>query len=64
MADIHEGGCVCGAARYRSAFDGGADDLAWPSEGPRLAEAVEELLKKPFSTEMGEHCQIGEPLSY
>ena len=31
---------------------------------PLLAETVEELLKKPVSTEIGEHCQIGEPLSY
>ncbi len=33
-------------------------------QSPLLAGAVEELLKKPFSTEIGEHCQIGESLSY
>ena len=31
---------------------------------PLLAEAVEELLNKPFSAKIGEHCQIGESLSY
>ncbi len=29
-----------------------------------LAEAVEKLLKNPFSAEIGEHCQIAEFLSY
>ncbi len=29
-----------------------------------MAEAVEELLKKPFSAENGGHRQIGEPLIY
>ena len=33
-------------------------------ECPLLAEAVEELLKNPFSAEIGEHCQIAEFLSY
>ena len=47
-----------------SAYGGGAVEAAARSELRFLAEAVEELLKKPFSTEMGEHCQIGEPLSY
>ncbi len=27
-----------------------------------MAEAVEELLNKPFSAEIGEHCQMGELL--
>ncbi len=31
---------------------------------PFLAEAVEKLLKKPFSAEIGEHCQIVEFLSH
>jgi hypothetical protein len=29
-------------------------------ESPEIAEAVEELPKKAFSTGIGEHCQIGE----
>jgi hypothetical protein len=29
-----------------------------------MAEAVEKLLINPFSTEIGEHCQIAELLSY
>ena len=29
-----------------------------------MAEAVEKLLKKPFSAEIGEHCQTGDSLSY
>jgi hypothetical protein len=32
--------------------------------GPLMAEAVEKLLKNPFSAEIGEHCQIAEFLSY
>jgi hypothetical protein len=31
---------------------------------PLMAEAVEKLLKNPFSAEIGEHCQIAEFLSY
>ncbi len=31
---------------------------------PRLAEGAEELLKKAFSAEIGEHRQMGELLSY
>jgi hypothetical protein len=34
------------------------------SECPLMAEAVEKLLKNPFSAEIGEHCQIAEFLSY
>ncbi len=44
---------------------GGIPDVnrTWPS-GPIIAEAVEELLKKLFSAEIGEHCQITEFLNY
>ena len=34
------------------------------STSPSIAEAVEELLKKPISSENGGHYQIGGPLSY
>ncbi len=47
-----------------SAFGVRADALAYPMECPFVAEAVEELLKKPISGEIGEHCQITEFLSY
>jgi hypothetical protein len=30
----------------------------------KSVEAVEKLLKNPFSAEIGEHCQIAEFLSY
>ncbi len=47
-----------------SAFGGGADVPAtWP-DSLLVAEAVEELLKKPFSAKIGEHCQIAEFLSH
>jgi hypothetical protein len=47
-----------------SAFGGKADIIYGPAKGPLLAEAVEKLLKNPFSAEIGEHCQIAEFLSY
>jgi hypothetical protein len=47
-----------------SAFRSKADVNHSPAEGPLLAEAVEKLLKNPFSAEIGEHCQIAEFLSY
>ncbi len=45
------------AAARRSAFRGRAVVPATWSERRLLAEAVEELLKKPFSAEIGERCQ-------
>jgi hypothetical protein len=47
-----------------SAFGGKADVNHCVGECPLLAEAVEKLLKNPFSAEIGEHCQIAEFLSY
>jgi hypothetical protein len=47
-----------------SAFGGKADVIQDVAECPLLAEAVEKLLKNPFSAEIGEHCQIAEFLSY
>jgi hypothetical protein len=47
-----------------SAFGGKADVIQGMAEGPLIAEAVEKLLKNPFSAEIGEHCQIAEFLSY
>ena len=41
-----------------------AEVLAYPTELPFIAEAVEELLKNPVSAEIGEHCQIADFLSY
>jgi hypothetical protein len=47
-----------------SAFGVRADIKAHVPECPLIAEAVEKLLKNPFSAEIGEHCQIAEFLSY
>ena len=62
--EADEIGAKADIAARNSAVRGKADVPAtWP-ESPLLAEAVEELLKKPISAEFGEHCQIGESLSY